>query len=611
MSLPSSLPLRNSSGPGGTLAAGIPFASELVLLGVALLAFLVVWPFGEYAILDDWAFAKSLEHLHFEGKLVVLDWNPMTLIGHLVWGVLFTKLFGFSFIVTKISTFVAGVVLVLCVKTFVTHHGLRPSVALLAGLALLLNPLFLAHIFMYMTDVTSLAWQWLSLVGLVVAIRREGPWSAGWAITCSICWGLAYLTRQHGVAIPTAFAIYIVCCERSLLRRIPLVAGVYLPGIAVAIAGTVWQRLSQEPTDAFQVMTRAVLTFVTRPQWFDLPFIAWSYAVYAGLFAIPMCFAVGFQGMVRLSGWRLWTVLAGGTVGLNLFVHFTMRGWYFPYIRNVITPWGMFGPNVFAIQADAPPVWALEWGIVVGFAGLLSAVWLLSILCRPLAESAESPDELKSDRLRAWRLLQILLLVQVTYTLATAPVLFDRHLLLFAPTVICLAAIGCPLNVQPRIAIPAVVLSFYAVYGVVCTHDIHAVSRAVFLEGSRLIESGVDPAQIDAGYAFDGWHMYERSAVVMTPPLVQISPWWPTAYPLPVLKSYGSPWWISALSTQVRPGYVITDSTRIPEHMFDKDVGFEEVPGQHTFRTYWPYREHQVRVFKARPDRSLLTSQEN
>ncbi len=75
------------------------------------MTFALVWPVGEYPILDDWAFVKSLEHLHFEGKLVVMEWNPMSLTGHLVWGLMPYQDPGFSFLSTKIAVFCAGLLL--------------------------------------------------------------------------------------------------------------------------------------------------------------------------------------------------------------------------------------------------------------------------------------------------------------------------------------------------------------------------------------------------------------------------------------------------------------------------------------------------------------------
>ena len=77
--------------------------NELAVCLMTVTAYLLVWPVGDYAIMDDWAYAKSLEHLHYDGELIILDWNPMSLLGHLFVGLVFTKAFGFSFTVMKLS----------------------------------------------------------------------------------------------------------------------------------------------------------------------------------------------------------------------------------------------------------------------------------------------------------------------------------------------------------------------------------------------------------------------------------------------------------------------------------------------------------------------------
>jgi hypothetical protein len=75
-------------------------AATVVAIAIALV---VVAPFGEYAVDDDWAYVRSLTILQHEGRLEILEWNPMSLVGHLLWGWLFTSVFGLSFTVTKLA----------------------------------------------------------------------------------------------------------------------------------------------------------------------------------------------------------------------------------------------------------------------------------------------------------------------------------------------------------------------------------------------------------------------------------------------------------------------------------------------------------------------------
>lgn len=77
---------------------------ELLFSGLVLTAWCLVWPVGEYAVNDDWAFIRSLQILLDESKVRILDWNPMSLVAHLAWGALVCGLVGFSMTTTKLAT---------------------------------------------------------------------------------------------------------------------------------------------------------------------------------------------------------------------------------------------------------------------------------------------------------------------------------------------------------------------------------------------------------------------------------------------------------------------------------------------------------------------------
>jgi hypothetical protein len=277
---------------------------EFVIVIVAVASFVVVWPIGDYGILDDWAFVKSLEHLHTKGRLVVLDWNPMSLTGHLVWGLLFTMCFGFSFTVTKIAEFCAGLFLALIVCRLPKRYGVHPILAMFAGLAVLLNPLVLVHSFMFMTDVTALLWQWLSVASLLLGLEKFGRRRTGLLIAGSIFWALAVLTRQHGITVPVAFAAYVFLCDRRSLR-LDIIVPFFLPGIWLAANGLELHYLVAGTNQSFQASSELVREFVLNPWWVDLPYICWSYAVYIGLFAIPLVLSIRWRDLPNLTTGRV------------------------------------------------------------------------------------------------------------------------------------------------------------------------------------------------------------------------------------------------------------------------------------------------------------------
>ena len=58
------------------------------------------------AVGDDWVYARSVEILLREGRLHILDLSVVTLVFQIAWGSLFATLFGLSFGVLRLSTFV-------------------------------------------------------------------------------------------------------------------------------------------------------------------------------------------------------------------------------------------------------------------------------------------------------------------------------------------------------------------------------------------------------------------------------------------------------------------------------------------------------------------------
>ena len=569
---------------------------EWILVVVTMLAFVLVWPVGEYLILDDWAFAKSLEHLHKHGELVVLDWNPMTLTGHLLWGLLFTKLFGYSFLVTKIAVGCAGALVSLSAYWISKRHGAHPTIALIAGLAILLNPLFLIHLFMYMTDVTGLMWQWLSLGCLSLGFSKPGRRREWLLVASSVLWGLAFLTRQHGVTVPVAFGAYILIFDRSLFHW-GIIGRTFLPGIWVAANGFVWQSLTQGNTKSFRASSSLVREFVLNPPWFDLPYICWCYFIYIGLFAAPLVLSIRWSDLRPLSLRKLFLMIAATWVGLFLFIHYSMNGRRFPYVRNVITPWGAFQPQEF-VTGDRDLLWLPEYGIAAGFCGLVAGLCWVRIIKQPGGRTNQTADANGSVHpICARRLLFLLFVFQLAYVLVTSPILYDRHLILLLPTVVVMASLVTSKHSNPRLLAPAIVLLGYAAYGIVCSHDVHAVSRAVFLEGERLLASGVRAERIDAGYAFDGWHMYERSHAMSPETTLYMPPWWPSTRPT-TASHLEQPWWISILTTQVKPEYVVAISANIPHGNYQGQYRFEEIECTRRYWTYWPLREQKVHLFR-------------
>lgn len=521
--------------PRGRRAVG-----DLAVIGVLLgVCYWLVWPVGEYANVNDWVFNKSLLRWHERRELWIPHFVPMSLVGHVLWGGLFTKLFGFSFTVTKLSVVVLAAVELFVLARWLRWCAVGEAVLWLTVLALLFHPLHFYQCFTFETDLPAMTWQLLGLWLMARGLAAESP-RCGCLVIGSVFLGWSTWTRQHGVVAQLGVATYLVLWDRRRLwQRVGTCA--LGPGAALTIGFAIWYQFIHGPTDVFQISLQQTRDFATNPPWSSLPEMGVTYAVYLGSFVMPLAVAL------PLAAWRnlgqRTVVLGLGMLWLLsnviLYLYFE-RNTLFPYLRMAITPFGLFYPNTYLLgsgevrwgQATA---WIITGLSVLGFIALLQrlADWShWTGTNRGVAEevrlqapnSQEFGDGPMSARRVTIRLCSVWLAWQLVYIVATTPVLYDRHLLILAPSSVLLLGMLMPQPTVWGLTRFATVIASLGYYSLAGSHDVHAESRLAFQAGQELISHGVKPEKINGGYAFDGWHLYESY-----PGMVPVRPlpvWW-------------------------------------------------------------------------------------
>jgi hypothetical protein len=511
-----------------------PWADLAIISTLVAVCYWLVWPVGEYAILDDWAFNKSLSFLNERGELRILHWNPMSLVGHVLWGWLFTTLFGVSFTITKLSVVVLHVVEMFAVARWLRWCGVPSRGVWLAVLALMFHPLHFLHCYTYDTDIPAITWQVLGLWCVARGLAASTPPHPGPLPRCggegderrrALCWllagsaliGWSAWTRQHGLVAWLAVATYLVVCERRLLLRREGWCAL-LPGATLVIGFWGWYRFVHGPTDVFEVSMRQAREFAENPPWSSLPEIGLTYAVYLGSFVAALAVALPMSEWRRLGRRSVVVGLLALWLMANLIVYFYFeRSLLFPYLRNVLTPFGVFTPNTYLLGTPER-LWGQPMALGITALSVLGGIALL----QRFSDADWSP----SDRPR-WvtiRLGSVWLAWQAAYIVGTTPLLFDRHLLILAPSSVLLFVVLTPLQTRWEWVPFAAVLLPLGYYSLASSHDVHAESRLAFQAGRDLMVNGVPAAKINGGYAFDGWHLYETYSGLV--PVRPLPPWW-------------------------------------------------------------------------------------
>lgn len=176
----------------------------VLLMVCYLFSVFIVQPFGNYPLNDDWSYAKSvllIDELH---KIDIGEWPAMTLATHVVWGYLFTKLFGFSFLILRLSTWVSMAIGIFAFVKLAREISGNNSRAFVMGAVLLFNPIYYNMSNTFMTDVNFLT---LLLLSSYIAFRffkRPSVALVGAVLLLSLA---ITLLRQYGIVVPAAFMV--------------------------------------------------------------------------------------------------------------------------------------------------------------------------------------------------------------------------------------------------------------------------------------------------------------------------------------------------------------------------------------------------------------------
>jgi hypothetical protein len=499
----------------------------LVLVLWYVVAGIAVGAYRDIPVIDDWTYAWSVERLLDDGRLEVLDWSAVYPLGHSLWGAAWSLVFGFSFTTLRLSTF--GLALLGCSALYLILRELeaRPAVALLGALSVAANPVVLLLTSSFMTDIPFVVCTLMALLCYIRAMRRGELglvwWGGLWAFA-------AFLERQIGVLTPLAALPLLMLRPRdqAVSRVAVLVAIVTTWGAmfvgSLAIVAIVKptgemmklvDRLSyvlQVPLARYLVSTLYVLGTLA---FYALPALL-AMATFRGLwrrpalFAITLCLAVLLLGLageipVPLRPGSTWTLAeVGGSRGL--------------------------------VSGRLPGAETTTLEIILRGAGLLAfALALMSLRRTDGVSQFPSRSTLTAYLLLRERAQAVKTFLTTTRAplgiylagyLLLANVLWmynDRYLIVLLPILVALA-LGRPHGPKvPRAAWAATAI--IAVVAIMGTRDALRFNQSLRDSWESLVNSGVRPSEIDAGYAWTGWMLYAHPENLARGQTIQDVPW--------------------------------------------------------------------------------------
>lgn len=456
----------------------------LAIIGVFAAGWLLVRPRVNVPVIDDWVYAWSVEHLLDTGRLQVLDISAFYPITQILWGALFARLAGFSFVVLRGSTVFLAVFACWAVYLTLRELDCRRSTALLGALALAFDPAYFALSFSFMTEVPFVSFSTMALYWYVRAVRRCEP-SSVWA-GC-LCAMAAFLTRPIGIVLPLALLPALVGSRdwRTMARRsvTPLI-----------ITLTIMAALQVEMPRALGLLDWAAIRQDYLRWWFKVPltdYLRWNVEV-------PFILVFPFAPLLLAYAFRWRHAAETGAAAIILAI--VCRG----ALGHVVMPlpdgqtWSLRDVAARSmLDGDvAASTWSVRVTPIVELLGLLTVGALTVIVVRRCLHPIG-----KRERV-------VFALAALQLVCINALWLYnDRYYVVFAPL---LAIVGAQALDHDGLGkgIAAGLLIVWAGIAISGTRDMLAFNGTCASVTEELEASGIPAWDIDAGYSLDGWRLY-------------------------------------------------------------------------------------------------------
>jgi hypothetical protein len=460
-----------------------------LLVASVVLTVVILRPFQNHPLMDDWVYAWSVENLLATGQFEVLDYSANLVHVQALWGALFCLPFGFSFTALRVSTCVLAIATLLGLYRLLVEAGANRRNAAIGTTVLGVYPPFVLLSFSFMTEVPFLAGEVWTLVFFARALRERSI-RALWL--GSICAALTLGVRLAGLVPPIAMLLVMLNQPWGRARGRFWVAA--MPIAWAAMLALYSQSQVRHVADLLGIPNSPPFRLIGLRDWgvWLLPrmlaFTAEFVIVVLGIVLLPLAVA---WSRPRLS--RRHLLLA---VSCALIVFITTQLSHETHYK-ALTAEGSWAFDQLGAVLTVMPGWTRS-PLSPAVTFLLTAVaWLTTGFLYSSSQAVPSSDAAAP---LFWMTLAGFSLMAALLWLTS-----DRYILPFVPAAMAIL-LGRQISLSWGRA--AVAFACYAAVAIGALADRGATERAVWMAVDRLRGREIPAADIDAGYTVNGWLQY-------------------------------------------------------------------------------------------------------
>ena len=456
---------------------------------------------GEFPLIDDWAYAKSVYAFSELDQVIIYDRIAVTFFSNLIWGTAFVKIFGFSFLILRVSSVVAAIILIFTFYKILSFFTSNETIKIISTSFIAFNPLFYLLSLTFMTDVFFLMLSFISIFFFLSFLNKR---NLSYLIIAFVFSIMATLSRQVGLIIPISFVVIFLLNHPLKNRQTLLVLlGLFINIFSLITYYFVLNKNSLTPSH-YTLHTNYLFYDLSN---FDVSVIKrWSFYLYTSVISLLILLSPLFFTLMKWD--KINKKLLFLSFGISTFISILInifRKTSFPFNGDIINDYGMGG--YFFSNANQR-IDQLSYQIPAGI-NLIMITCALSLFIYFIC----SKFKRLSNKIKESNQIKFLILCMVLYYPTFGLVfVFDRYLLLILiltiPIIVFFMAKHLTL-INKTVCIVMITIS--GLYSVICTSDYFEYNRVKWNALNHLSnELNIKTENINGGMEFNAWHNYNN-----------------------------------------------------------------------------------------------------
>ena len=476
------------------------------LLAGYLVSLVLVWPVGDFPLLDDWVYARSSVMSSAAGRFAFTGYESAWSLPQIVLGLGLVKLVGASHLAFRSVGIISLTVVVVMLNAYLRkgHVAAGPRF-LMCGL-LLFNPVVYLLSMTFMSDLLFLVmWIGACFAWDSALTTRNRTW-----IVAAVCFSsLAIAQRQFGILIPCTVCFLVLWFyirpqpaehekQRDVLVRLLAVVVTFLIGGALYL----WMRAQGG---------HQAQMFSSNPWSYFIP-SNFKMTVLLTLSLLPAGILIGIPGHVEPL--YLWIGRAVSLLVVACGFHFLSKGESILY-GNLLSPYGVARPHELVL-GERPVIfapWMNASALCLGVGMFCATIPAMLQSCSRFFSSGNVVAKVEVAQQAPVGRFGMVLVGSTCAYLAMFALRggFDRYLIPALPGLILItaAALNRPSKFQLGAAYGA--LAAISSLSLALCYDYFRWNEVKWEAAQELVASGVPSDRIHAGYEWHGWNHGDSS----------------------------------------------------------------------------------------------------